>query len=197
ASAGGAVPAAGPSRDLSTYVLFADGGIRARGFRIVRGDVGVNHGALRAHDTVDAPVSTLAADVVAVGGRSGCAGLFFTTSVEHAAPGCGPGMAYQGPLIADLRTACGLPDPFPDCTGGPAVKVAAGAELTLPPDIYGAVEVGGAASHHGRLVLTGGRYVFCSLRTHRGSVVQADSAAQVFVAGDVMIGPKSRVRPQG
>jgi len=63
------------------------------------------------------------------------------------------------------------------------VDVAAGAERTLPPGVYGDVDVGGAASRHGRLVLTGGRYVFCSLRTRRGSVLEADSAAQVFVAG--------------
>ena len=48
---------------------------------------------------------------------------------------------------------------------------------------------------HGHLVLSGGRYVFCSLRTRRGSIVEADSASQVFVAGDVTIGPKSQVGP--
>src|SRR5262249_30543007 len=38
-------------------------------------------------------------------------------------------------------------------------------------------------------------YVFCSLRTRRGSILEADSASQVFVAGDVTIGPKSQVGP--
>src|SRR5262249_30832165 len=99
------------------------------------------------------------------------------------------------PLIADLPAACGLPSEFPDCSGGPAVDVAAGAERTLPPGMYGDVNVGGAASRHGRLVLTGGHYVFCSLRMRRGAVLEADSATQVFVAGDVQIGPKSRLGP--
>src|SRR5262249_21784590 len=45
------------------------------------------------------------------------------------------------------------------------------------------------------LVLTGGHYVFCSLRMRRGAVLEADSATQVFVAGDVQIGPKSRLGP--
>ena len=192
----GTAVASGPSHDLSTYVLFGDHGIRARGFRIDRGDVGVNQGSLRAHDAIEAPDSTLAADVVSVGDRSRCAQLFFTAAVDHAAPSCGPGTPYAGPLIADLPTACGVPDEFPDC-GGPAVDVAAGDERTLSPGLYGDVDVGGAASRHGRLVLMGGRYVFCSLRTRRGSVLEADSAAQVFVAGDVEIGPKSRLGPAG
>src|SRR5262245_21258104 len=191
----GTAVASGPSHDLSTYVLFGDHGIRARCFRIDRGDVGVNQGSLRAHDAIDGPDSTLAADVVSVGGRSRCAELFFTTAVDHAAPSCGPGTPYVGPLIADLPSACGVPDDFPDCSGEASVDVAAGAERTLPPGVYGDVGVGGAASRHGRLVLTGGRYVFCSLRTRRGSVLEADSAAQVFVAGDVRIGPKSQIGP--
>ena len=191
----GTAAAAGPSHDLSTYVLFGDHGIRARGFRIDHGDVGVNQGSLTAHDAIDAPDSTLAADVVSVGGRSQCAELFFTTAVDHAAPSCGPGTSYVGPLVADLPAACGVPDEFPDCSEGSAVDVAAGDERTLAPGVYGDVDVGGAASRHGRLVLTGGRYVFCSLRTHRGAVLEADSAAQVFVAGDVQIGPKSSLGP--
>src|SRR5262249_54338745 len=185
----------GPSRDLSSYVLVGEHDIRARGLRIVRGDVGVNQGSLRAHDAIDGSGSTLAGDVVSVGGRSRCAQLFFATAVTHAAPSCGPGTPYQGPLIADLPAACGLPSEFPDCSGGPAVDVAAGAERTLPPGMYGDVNVGGAASRHGRLVLTGGHYVFCSLRMRRGAVLEADSATQVFVAGDVQIGPKSRLGP--
>ena len=191
----GTAVAAGPSRDLSTYVLFADHGIRARGFRIDHGDVGVNQGSITAHDTVDGPDSALAGDVVSVGGRSRCRQLFFTTAVAHSAPSCGPGTSYVGPLVADLPAACGVPDEFPDCSEGSAVNVAAGDERTLAPGVYGAVDVGGAASRHGRLVLSGGRYVFCSLRTRRGAVLEADSAAQVFVAGDVRLGPRSSLGP--
>jgi len=191
----GTAMAAGPSHDLSTYVLFGDHGIRARGFRIDHGDVGVNQGSITAHDAVDGPDSALAGDVVSVGGRSRCAELFFTTAVAHSAPSCGPGTSYVGPLVADLPAACGVPDEFPDCSDGPAVDVAAGDERTLAPGVYGDVDVGGAASRHGRLVLTGGRYVFCSLRTRRGAVLEADSAAQVFVAGDVRLGPRSSLGP--
>ena len=191
----GTAAAAGPSHDLSTYVLFGDHGIRARGFRIDHGDVGVNQGSLTAHDAVDGPDSALAGDVVSVGGRSRCGQLFFTTAVAHSAPSCGPGTSYVGPLVADLPAACGVPDEFPDCSEGSAVDVAAGDERTLAPGVYGDVDVGGAASRHGRLVLTGGRYVFCSLRTRRGAVLEADSAAQVFVAGDVRIGPRSSLGP--
>jgi hypothetical protein len=191
----GTAVAAGPSHDLSTYVLFGDHGIRARGFRIDHGDVGVNQGSITAHDAVDGPDSALAGDVVSVGGRSRCAELFFTTAVAHSAPSCGRGTSYVGPLVADLPAACGVPDEFPDCSDGPAVDVAAGDERTLAPGVYGDVDVGGAASRHGRLVLTGGRYVFCSLRTRRGAVLEADSAAQVFVAGDVRLGPRSSLGP--
>src|SRR5262245_16500354 len=129
----GTAAASGPSRNLSSYVLFGDEGIRARGFRVDRGDVGVNQGELRAHDAIDAPDSTLAGDVVSVGGRSRCSELFFTTAVTHAAPSCGPGTSYVGPLIADLQAACGVPDDFPDCNGGPRVASAPGASEPLPP----------------------------------------------------------------
>src|SRR5262249_39000620 len=101
----------------------------------------------------------------------------------------------EGPLIEDLAAACGIPDEFPDCSAGSAVEVAAGDERTLSPGVYGDVDVGGAASRHGRLVLTGGRYVFCSLRARRGATIEADSASQVFVVGDVTLGPKSRFGP--
>src|SRR5262249_31466908 len=84
---------------------------------------------------------------------------------------------------------------FPDCSEGSAVEVAAGDERTLPPGVYGDVDVGGAASRHGRLVLSGGSYVFCSLRVRRGATIDADSASPVVVAGGVSIGPKSRLGP--
>src|SRR5262245_33556256 len=192
---GGMAAAAGPSRDLSSYVLFGNNGIRARGLRITGGDVGVNQGSLRAHDAVDGPASTLAGDVVSVGGRSRCLELFFTSAVTHAARQCGPGTPFQGPLIDDLAAACGVPDEFPDCSEGSAIEVAAGDQRTLAPGVYGDVDVGGAASRHGRLRLSGGRYVFCSVRFRRGAAIEADSASQVFVTGDVSLGPKSRLGP--
>src|SRR5262249_5310918 len=141
----GTASASGPSRDLSSYVLFGDHGIRARGFRIDRGDVGVNQGELRAHDAIDAPDSTLAGDVVSVGGRSRCSDLFFSAAVMHAAPSGGPGTWYVAPLIAALGAACGVPGESPACDGAAAVDVAAGDERTLPPGVYGDVDVGGAA----------------------------------------------------
>ena len=159
------------------------------------GDVGVNQGGLRAHDAIDGPDLDVAGDVVSVGGRSRCAQLFFSSSVAHDAPACGPGTQFQEPLIDDLAAACGFPEEVPHCSRGAAVDVTAGTELRLPPGVYGDVNVGGAASRHGRLLLTGGSYTFCSLRTRRGSAIEADSAAQVFVAGDVSIGPKSRLGP--
>jgi len=191
----GSASGAEPSRDLSAYVLFGNDGIRARSLHIVQGDVGVNHGSLAAHDAIDGPSSTVAGYVVSVGGGSRCAQLFFASALGHTAPACGPGTPFQEPLIADLASACGFPDEFPDCTGGPSVDDPAGTERTLPPGVYGDVDVGGAATRHGRLVLTGGRYVFCSLPTRRGSIVEADSASQLFVAGNVTIGSKSHVDP--
>jgi len=193
---GAAAAIAAPSRDLSTYVLVGGDGIRARGLRILHGDIGVNQGSLLVHDTLDGPDSMLAGDVVSVGGRSRCAGLFFAGAVNHTAPGCGPGAPYTGPLFADLAAACGVPDEFPDCAQGAAIRIAPGAEHVLAPGGYGEVDVGGTGSHPGRLVLTGGRYVFCSLRTHRRAVVEADAATQVFVVGDVSIGPRSEVGPK-
>ena len=93
----GTAKASPPSRDLSTYVLFANDGIRARGLRIVSGDVGVNQGGLRAHDAIDGPDSTIAGDVVSVGGRSRCAELFFSSSVAHVPPRAGQGRSSRSP----------------------------------------------------------------------------------------------------
>src|SRR5262249_3881855 len=99
-SVAGMAAADGPSRDLSTYVRFVTTGMRARGFHIESGDVGVNQGGLVAHDAIDGPDSTLAGDVVSVGGRSRCARLFFTDAAQPAA-GCGPGTQYQGLTVPD------------------------------------------------------------------------------------------------
>ncbi len=187
--------AAGPSANVHDYVLFAERSLQTRGLVVQRGDVGVNRGPLVAHGRIAAPESRLAADTVRLDDRASCAQLLFSTAVERAAPGCGPGTQFVGPIVTSLREACGFPAEPPPCDGTAQVSVQAGDRLTLAPGIYGDLEVRGAGSHHGTVVLTGGSYVFCSLRTHRGAIVRADAATSLFVVNDIRIGSESSVGP--
>jgi hypothetical protein len=197
-----AVPlrAAAQSRDLDTYVLFALKELRTKGLTLSSGDVGVNQpeGLLSAssHGVIDAPQSQLVAEIVRMSARSRCA-LQFANVYREA---CGPASAMEPlPIIADPVHACGFPSAFPACSTDPRKDqmVADGQRILLPPGTYGNVRVLGG----GKLVLSGGSYVFCSLRAGRNAQVLVQHAATVNVTGlvnlsnTVFFGPDASVVP--
>jgi hypothetical protein len=201
----------GPSRTIGDYALFATQRLRTKGDLTVRGlAVGVNDGSL----LMKGPLNTDSQNV-AVGGNGGqvrlgagtaCATLF--THVGGAASiGAGQCTTHEtfdsstaGLLIDDPATACGFPSAFPACDPstnltvghGQAVSLSAPAGTTLK---RGKVLVRGGGAGSGTLILGGGTYSFCSLRVARGGTLLVDSAAQVFVSGDVRLFPGSVVGP--
>lgn len=181
ATAGGA---ADVSRQLDDYVLFASAGLRTHGLRVVSGDLGVDAGVFDTRAAVDAPVSTIGADVVRLASTSRC-GALFATGIEREAPGCPLLGVFNGPVIGDLRTACGLPAGLPACAAGGGVAVGAGESRVLSPGTYGALDVRGG----GYVVLSAGRYVFCGVRVGRRARIDAEDASELVVTGDLTIGP--------
>ena len=176
--------AADVSRRLDDYVLFATDGLRTRGLHVVAGDVGVDAGVLDTRAAVAAPASTIGADVVRLAGTSTCQALF-ATGIDRTMPGCPLLGVFPGPVIGDLRSACGLPRGLPACAVGGGVAVGAGESRVLPPGTYGALDVRSG----GHVVLAAGRYVFCGARVGRRARIDADDASEILVAGDVAIGP--------
>src|SRR5262249_47967365 len=110
------------SRDLASYALFADDTLRANGLQVVNGDLGVNAGLLASQRAIQAPFSLMVADMLRVGVDSTCSGLFANTVVGEA-PTCGTPQAFTSPVVADLPTACGFPDPFPTCNAANPIDV--------------------------------------------------------------------------
>jgi len=182
-----------PSRDVGRYVLLAGDELRVGGLRVTSGDVGVNAGLLRSYEPIDAPVSTLVGDVIHIDARSRCDALYFSDRVELTGRGCGPGAPYSGPLFPDLGVSCGFPVDFPSCSDGAAIQVGHGETLRLAPGSYGDVRVQGGGAGPGRLVLAGGRYVFCNLRAARNAVLDVESPAEVLVTGGLALGQSSRI----
>ncbi|HXJ32458.1 MAG TPA: hypothetical protein VMS22_00340 [Candidatus Eisenbacteria bacterium] len=93
------------------------------------------------------------------------------------------------PNTAALETACGFPDPFPDCDAAKPVLAQPGADCApdatpgngacdLPPGTYGYIVVQNAA----KLNLTSGTYVSCGVRIGRNVVVTAHDST-VLVSG--------------
>src|SRR6185436_17604250 len=104
-----------------------------------------------------------------------CSALYSNTG-GGSAPGCAPGGGVPEPIIADVPAACGFPGSFPACNPAAGVVVRAG-RTVLPPGVYGDVVVkspGALAS----LELTGGSYVFCSLRIGRHAEVRVRRPSQ-------------------
>ncbi|HZP40751.1 MAG TPA: hypothetical protein VFD84_04470 [Candidatus Binatia bacterium] len=184
--------AAAQSTDLDSYALFAIQEIRAKGLKVVGGgDVGVNNpdGELRVHSRLDAPGSEISADTVRTLSAASCATLFANSAHPTICTFQHP-FVTPFPNLADLRTACGFPDPFPACgVNGPNFVVNRGETLVLPPGTYGTVEVKGSPNA-GVLVFDGiGDYDFCSLTIGRKAQLLFRSAVQgpvnVHVTGDV------------
>ena len=179
-----AAGAADVSRRLDDYVLFASDGLRTRGLRVVAGDLGVDAGVFDTRATVDAPASTIGADVVRLASTSTC-GALFATGIDRLLPGCPLAGLFPGPVVGDLRSACGLPSGLPACASGGGVAVGPGETRALSPGTYGALDVRSG----GHVVLSAGRYVFCRVRTGRQARIEADDASEILVTGDLAIGP--------
>lgn len=110
------------------------------------------------------------------------------------ASSCAPGCV---PDAGDLEAACGFPVPFPACTPGADVTVAAGGDCQgaadpspgngrcdLGPGSYGRLTVQNGAA----LALRGGTYALCALALGRNTTTGTDDPAVLAVSGDVGIG---------
>jgi hypothetical protein len=187
--------AAQPSADLDTYAVFATASLRASALRVLAGNVGVDRGPLTIHGALDAADAVVAADVVRLGGPARCAALFAATAATGDGAGCGPAQGFSLPIVADVAAACGFPAAVPACAPGRPVVVPRRGVRRLAPGTYGDVTVAGGPGMPGRLLLAGGDYVFCSVRLGRDAVLEADSAVQAFVTGDVLLGTGALARP--
>jgi len=183
--------AAEPRRDAASYTLLAGTELRIQGLRLSAGDVGVNDGMLRGTGRIDASMSALAASTILLDPSSRCDALLFSSSVERAAPGCGPGVRFSGPIVPDLAAACEFPD-FARCNAAAPIRVGHRETHPLTPGAYGDVLVlGGGAP--GRLILAGGDYEFCSLRAARNATIEVDAPARVLIDGNLAIGQSADI----
>ena len=104
----------------------------------------------------------------------------------------------------DLAAACGFPAPLPACDPANEVLVLAGSDCVsgtdvdpgngrcdLAPGAYGKVSV----QTSGKLTLTGGAYVMCSLAVGQTAEVRAATTATIDVSGDVGIGNDASFGP--
>ena len=188
--------AAQPSTNVNDYVLFAVSAIKTKGPTISQGDVGVNTsgGLLLAPRFFTAPNSVVASDRVRFDKNPSATVLsqLYANVVEQYGP---IGTPFTPPLIADVKTACGFPSPFPPCTPGVDVDVAVGTTTPLGPGTYGKVRVHGTSAVAGALVLTGGTYTFCDLKVSRNAQLRVQTPSTVDVLGKASFGPSSFFGP--
>ncbi len=180
------------SSSLDAYSLFATDGMRVRNLRAGDGDLGVNAGAFVARGTFAAPTAQIVADRADLGTGGACGALYANTAIG-AGPTCTGAGAAPTPIIADVPTACGYPSSFPACNDAARLVVRAG-RTVLPPGVYGDVVVkspGALAT----LELTGGSYVFCSLRVGRHGEVRFRGPSQIHVAGVMKLGVGAQLAP--
>ncbi len=194
--------AAAQGRHLDSYVLFALEGIRTKGLTLSSGDIGVNdpNGAISAssHGVIDAPQSDLIAGMVRASVNSRCRHLYANLAVGTM-PACQPTGDFRAlalPLMADPLAESGYPAPFPDlCAGAAPVTVTLDTTRTLTPGTYGDVNVFSAGGRVGRLVLTGGDYFFCSLRTGRSAQVLFKGPSTLRIRNLVSLGASAFLGP--
>jgi len=194
-------PAAAQSRDMDSYLLFALEGMRTKGLSVSSGNIGVNdpNGAISSsHGTIDAPQSDVVAGMVRASVRSRCRRLYANT-VPDAMPDCQPPGDFRAlalPLMSDVLSECHYPSPFPDqCATASPVIVDLDSQRTLPPGTYGNVVVFSAGSRSGRLVLTGGDYLFCSLRAGRSARILFQGRSTVKIQNEVNLGASAYLGP--
>jgi cysteine-rich repeat protein len=192
-----------PSTNLDDYALFADESLKTKGLHIADGDIGVNSGQLDAQraPAIDAPNSTVAASTVRINAVSICMQLF-ANSVRSSGPGCGPGTQFTVPIVPSVAAACGFPVAFPACDPNPSadINIPAGTSLTLGPGVYGDVTIRSGRNEFatlvaGTLILTGGNYVFCSLRAGRAAQIYAQNPVEIDVGGVLTLGNGSFTGP--
>jgi cysteine-rich repeat protein len=182
------------STDLDTYALFAAEALRARGLRVPAGDVGVNAGPLWVTDALNGPDATVVADLVRVGRKARCAGIL-ADAVAEPASGCPAVGPFAGPLVPDVADACDFPSKPSACDPTNDVEVGHDETRTLPPGVYGDLRVAGGGAGKGRVVFTGGDYVFCEIRTSRKSVIEFAAPTTIVVEEDVTLGTASTTGP--
>lgn len=188
------VAALAQSHELASYVLLAGTELRTNALTASSGDVGVSAGQLLAARPLEAPTSTLVASTLRLHSASRCGHLFGNDLIHASGPGCGPAQAFTPPLFTDLATTCGLPNPFPACGGAP-ITVGRGETRELAPGTYGDVAVLGGGGNSGTLILTGGSYRFCSLRSGRRAKILPRAASTVTVNGAVSLSNGSFTGP--
>src|SRR5205814_4323515 len=196
-----ATAAGAQSRDMDSYLLFALQGMRTKGLSVSSGNIGVNdpNGVIwSAHGVIDAPQSDVVAGTVRASERSRCRRLYANT-VPDAMPGCQPAGDFRAlalPLMDDVLSECHYPSPFPSqCARASSVIVDLDSERTLPPGTYGNVFVFSAGSRSGRLVLTGGDYLFCSLRAGRSARILIQRPSTVKIQNEVSLGASAYLGP--
>src|SRR2546427_6879164 len=130
--------------------------------------------------------------------RSRCRRIYANT-VPAAMPGCQPPGDFRAlalPLMNDVLSECHYPSPFPDqCATASPVIVDLDSQRTLPPGPYGNVVEFSAGSRSGRLVLTGGDYLFCSLRTGRSARILFQGPSTVKIQTEVNLGASAYLGP--
>ncbi len=176
---------------LDAYSLFATTAMRVRNLRAGDGDLGVGQGALVVRGALDAPRAQLVAASADVPSGATCTGLY--TNAGSGGPTCPAAGVAPAPVIADVPSACGYPPAFPACAAAASVVVRAG-RTVLPPGVYGDVVVKSSGAP-ATLELTGGTYVFCSLRVGRHAEVRVRGASQVYVGGAVKLGVGAVLAP--
>ena len=98
--------------------------------------------------------------------------------------------------MGDVLAASHYPSPFPDeCATASPVIVGLDSQRTLPPGSYGNVIVFSAGSRSGRLILTGGDYFFCSLRTGRSARILFQTPSTVKIRNSLNLGASAYLGP--
>ena len=181
--------ASGPARILEGYALFASDSLRARGLHVDGGDVGVNKGRLVA-SSLAAPSGRLVASKIRLG-RGVICSTAFGGEVRGNAASC-PIASFSGSVFADPADTCGMPAIVPSCAKGERLTLKAGTTRVLGAGTYGDLRLGGSGAV---LDLTGGRYVFCSLRAIRGVALRVHAPSEIVVLGELRIDGRSTLGP--
>ena len=181
--------ASGPARILEGYALFASDSLRARGLHVDGGDVGVNKGRLVA-SSLAAPSGRLVASKIRLGRGAVCS-TAFGEEVRGNAASC-PVAPFSGSVFADPADTCGMPAIVPSCAKGERLTLKAGTTRVLGAGTYGDLRLGGSGAV---LDLTGGRYVFCSLRAIRGVALRVHAPTEIVVLGTLRIDGRSTLGP--
>ena len=187
-----------PSTDFGGYVLFASDHLGSRGVTVVDGDLGVNDGDLEVRRDLEAPHSQVATGTVTFISPVGACHIEQLFANQGTTP-CGSSTPFAPPVLGpgffDLGRACGFPTTPIQCGAPTGILVGPGETTTIPPGTYGDVTLRSAAGATATLVLQGGEYTFCSLRTSPDTRVVFNAAATVRVANEIHLGDRTILGP--